>query len=118
MSVLCRQVVARYIEGMRRVSLRILEVICEGLGLEKGYLGEMSQVQFLTASNYPACPDPTLTLGVLPHFDHSLITILFQNVQGLQVMLKGKWMGVEVVPNAFVVNIGTQIQVTFNQFHI
>ncbi|XP_047961511.1 hyoscyamine 6-dioxygenase-like isoform X2 [Salvia hispanica] len=106
-----RQVVARYIEGIRRVSLRILEVICQGLGLEKGYLGDMSQVQFLTASHYPACPDPTLTLGLLPHLDHSFITLLYQgNVGGLQVMLNGKWMGVEYVPNAFVVNIGTQIQ--------
>ncbi|XP_057798091.1 hyoscyamine 6-dioxygenase-like [Salvia miltiorrhiza] len=110
-----RQVVARYIEGIRGLSLRILKLICQGLGLEKGYLGEMSQVQFLTASNYPACPDPALTLGLLPHFDHSLITILSQgNAQGLQVMVNGKWMGVEVVPNAFVVNIGTQIQIVSN----
>lgn len=103
---------ARYVEKIKGVSLRILELICEGLGLEKGYLGGMSLVQFLTASNYPICPDPTLTVGLLPHFDHSLITILFQgNGEGLQVMVDGKWMGVEVVPNAFLVNIGTQLEV-------
>lgn len=103
---------ATYIKEIRRLSLRILEAISEGLGLEKGYLGEISQAQFVTASNYPACPDPSLTLGLLRHFDHSLITILFQgNVEGLQVMKDGKWMGVELLPNAFLVNIGTQIQV-------
>ncbi|KAK6164468.1 hypothetical protein DH2020_001332 [Rehmannia glutinosa] len=86
-----------------------------GLGLEKGYLGGISQVQFLTASNYPPCPDPSLTLGLLKHFDHSLITILFQgNVEGLQVLKDGKWIGVEVVPNAFVVNIGTQVEIISN----
>ncbi|KAH6828257.1 hypothetical protein C2S53_015875 [Perilla frutescens var. hirtella] len=109
-----REVVARYIEGIRGLSLRVLQAICEGLGLEKGYLGGMSQVQFVTASNYPPCPDPSLTLGLLGHLDHSLITILFQNVGGLQVMKDGKWMGVDVVPNAFVVNIGTQIQIISN----
>lgn len=99
-------------KGIRGLSLRILEMISEGLGLEKDYLGGMSQVQFLTASNYPACPDPSLALGLLKHFDHGLITILSQGrVEGLQVMKDGKWIGVKVVPNAFVVNIGTQVEV-------
>ncbi|PIN23103.1 Iron/ascorbate family oxidoreductase [Handroanthus impetiginosus] len=111
-----REVVAAYIEEIRRLSLRILELISEGLGLDKGYLGGTSQVQFLTANNYPPCPDPSVTLGVLRHFDHSLITILLQgnNVEGLQVLKDGKWIGVEVVPNSFVVNIGTQLEIISN----
>ncbi|KAK6141634.1 hypothetical protein DH2020_024607 [Rehmannia glutinosa] len=110
-----RDIVGAYIVEIRRLSLIILELISQGLGLEKGYLGGISQVQFLTASNYPPCPDPSLTLGLLKHFDHSLITILFQgNVEGLQVLKDGKWIGVEVVPNAFVVNIGTQVEIISN----
>ncbi|KAL2510813.1 2-oxoglutarate (2OG) and Fe(II)-dependent oxygenase superfamily protein [Abeliophyllum distichum] len=110
-----REVMATYVQEMRRLSFRILELISEGLGLEKGYFEEISQVQFLSASNYPACPDPSVTLGVLKHFDHSLITILFQgNVEGLQVLHDGKWVGVGVVPNAFVVNIGTQLEIMSN----
>lgn len=110
-----REVMATYVQEIRRLSWRILELISEGLGLEKGYFEEISQVQFLSASNYPACPDPSVTLGVLKHFDHSFITILFQgNVEGLQVLHDGKWIGVGVVPNAFVVNIGTQLEVYFN----
>ncbi|KAK4492480.1 hypothetical protein RD792_003289 [Penstemon davidsonii] len=104
-----------YTEEIRKLSLRILELISEGLGLEKGYLGGISQVQFMTAGNYPACPDPTLTLGLLNHLDHSLVTILFQgNVEGLQVLKDGKWIGVEAIPNAFVVNIGTQLEIISN----
>ncbi|XP_012835897.1 PREDICTED: hyoscyamine 6-dioxygenase-like [Erythranthe guttata] len=110
----CRDVVGAYIKEIRRLSLVILELISEGLGLEEGYLGGISQVQFLTASNYPVCPDPTLTLGLLNHFDHSLITILYQgNVEGLQFLKDGKWIGVEAIPNAFLVNIGTQIEVIY-----
>ncbi|KAL8055183.1 hypothetical protein ABFX02_04G040800 [Erythranthe guttata] len=110
-----RDVVGAYIKEIRRLSLVILELISEGLGLEEGYLGGISQVQFLTASNYPVCPDPTLTLGLLNHFDHSLITILYQgNVEGLQFLKDGKWIGVEAIPNAFLVNIGTQIEIISN----
>ncbi|KAL3644960.1 hypothetical protein CASFOL_010140 [Castilleja foliolosa] len=95
-----RDVMEAYIVEIKRLSLRLLEMISQGLGLEKGYLGGMSQVQFMTASNYPICPDPSLTLGLLKHFDHSLITILFQgNGKGLQVLKDGKWIGVEVVPS-------------------
>ncbi|PIN04040.1 Iron/ascorbate family oxidoreductase [Handroanthus impetiginosus] len=110
-----REVIERYIVEIRRLSLRVLELISEGLGLEEGYLGGISQVQILTASNYPPCPDPSLTLGVLKHVDHSLITILAQgNARGLQVFKDGKWLGVEVVPNAFVVNIGSQLEIISN----
>ncbi|CAI9781259.1 unnamed protein product [Fraxinus pennsylvanica] len=110
-----REVMATYVQEIRRLSWRILELICEGLGLEKGFFEEISQVQFLSASNYPACPDPSVTLGVLKHFDHSFITILFQgNVDGLQVFHDGKWIGVGVLPNAFVVNIGTQLEIMSN----
>lgn len=102
-----------YIVEIKKLSLRILEIITEGLGIEKGYLEGISQVQFVTANNYPPCPDPSLTLGVPRHRDPSLITILHQgNVEGLQVLTRdGEWVGVGVVPNAFVVNIGTLLEV-------
>ncbi|XP_073049059.1 hyoscyamine 6-dioxygenase-like [Primulina eburnea] len=110
-----REVVASYIVEIRTLSLRILELICEGLGLGKGHLEAMSQVQFLTASNYPPCPNPGLTLGLLKHVDHSLITILFQgDTEGLQVLKDGHWIGVDLVPEAFVVNIGSQIEIISN----
>ncbi|XP_073144450.1 hyoscyamine 6-dioxygenase-like [Henckelia pumila] len=110
-----RDVISAYIAEIKKLSLKILGLISEGLGLEEGYLEGMSQVQFLTASNYPPCPNPSLTLGLLKHFDHSLITILFQgDVEGLQVMKDGKWIGIETVPHAFVVNIGTQLEIISN----
>ncbi|KAG8389219.1 hypothetical protein BUALT_Bualt02G0206100 [Buddleja alternifolia] len=110
-----RDVMSAYIREIRRLGTRILDLISEGLGLENGYLERISRVQFMTASNYPPCPDPTLALGLLKHLDHSLITILFQgNAEGLQVFKDGKWIGVEVVPNSFLVNIGTQLEIISN----
>ncbi|KAK4732052.1 hypothetical protein R3W88_025040 [Solanum pinnatisectum] len=71
----------------------------QGLGIESGYFDEQREVQLLSANNYPACPDPSLTLG---------------NVSGLQVLVDGKWVCVEAVPNAFVVNIGNQLEIISN----
>ena len=112
-----REVVATYVVEMRTLSGRILELICEGLGLEAGYLERLSQVQLVVGNYYPPCPDPSLTLGLLKHCDPSLITILLQegNACGLQVLHNGKWIGVAPLPNALVVNIGNQLEVCLSQ---
>ncbi|MCD9641387.1 hypothetical protein HAX54_027554 [Datura stramonium] len=86
-----REVVGRYIEEMRKLSLKILELICQGLGIESGYFDEQSQVQLLSANNYPPCPDPSLTIGIPKHFDPSLITIIYQG----NVISNGKLRSVE-----------------------
>ncbi|XP_051142067.1 hyoscyamine 6-dioxygenase-like [Andrographis paniculata] len=110
-----RDVVEAYVKNIERLSLKILEMICQGLGLEKDHLGSMSEVKFLSANNYPPCPDPSLALGVIKHHDHNLITILYQgNIEGLQIMKDGEWIGVEAPPNSFVVNIGSQLQIISN----
>ncbi|PHT52875.1 hypothetical protein CQW23_07337, partial [Capsicum baccatum] len=110
-----REVVGRYVAEIRKLSLTILELISEGLGIESGYFDEQSQVQLLSANKYPPCPDPSLTLGIPKHFDPSLITIITQgNVSGLQVMVDGKWVCIGAVPNAFVVNIGNQLEIISN----
>ena len=92
---------------------RILELICEGLGLESGYFeGKLSEVTSLSVNHYPPCPDPSLTLGLSKHCDPNLITILHQDdVCGLQIFKDNEWVGVDPVPSAFVVNIGYQSQV-------
>ena len=87
-------------------------MICKGLGLEPEYLEDTSEVSLLSSNLYPPCPDPSLTLGILPHHDPSLITLLYQgNSTGLQVMKDSQWINVGAFPNAFVVNIGNQLEV-------
>ena len=81
-------------------------------------LGNHSQVMII--NYYPSCPNPDLTLGAAGHSDASAITVLMQSdVSGLQVLKNGKWAAVEPIPNAFVVNLGDQLQVRKkNQIHI
>ncbi|KAJ0581370.1 putative oxoglutarate/iron-dependent dioxygenase, isopenicillin N synthase [Helianthus annuus] len=96
-----QEVIAAYIVEIQKLSTRILEMICEGLGLEQGYFKDTSEVQFLSSNFYPPCPDPSLTLGILPHVDPSLITILYQGGStGLQVIKDGQWVNVGAIPNA------------------
>ena len=105
---------------MRKLSLRILELISEGLGLERGYFKkDLTASHWLTINHYPRCPDPDLTLGIRKHVDPNVIGVLLQgNVYGLQVLKDGQWLGVEPLPHAFVVNIGYQLEVIITYHHI
>uniref|UniRef100_A0A7N0TVQ8 Fe2OG dioxygenase domain-containing protein n=1 Tax=Kalanchoe fedtschenkoi TaxID=63787 RepID=A0A7N0TVQ8_KALFE len=111
-----RDVIGRYATEVKKLSSRILDLICEGLGLDTGYLGgALSENHALYIHNYPPCPDPTSTLGLTNHFDPTLITLVQQgDVCGLQVMKDNSWLGVDPIPSAFVVNIGSQLQVISN----
>ncbi|KAK1420550.1 hypothetical protein QVD17_22237 [Tagetes erecta] len=111
-----QEVIAAYLVEIQKLSSRILEMICEGLGLKEGYLKDTSEVQLLVSNFYPPCPDPSLTLGLLPHYDPSLITLVYQGGStGLQVMKDGQWLNVGAIPNAFSVNIGNQLEIISNK---
>ncbi|KAA0061396.1 protein DOWNY MILDEW RESISTANCE 6-like [Cucumis melo var. makuwa] len=65
---------------------------------------------------YPPCPQPELTYGLPGHTDPNALTILLQDIHvaGLQVLKDGKWLAVNPHPNAFVINIGDQLQALSN----
>ncbi|XP_052169943.1 hyoscyamine 6-dioxygenase-like isoform X1 [Diospyros lotus] len=111
-----REVVGRFSVEVRRLSLQLLNLICEGLGLEQGYFEErLSHRQAFSINHYPPCPDPTSVLGLPKHADPHLITVLNQgHVPGLQVLKDREWLGIEPLPNAFVVNINYMLQVISN----
>ncbi|KAA0059650.1 hyoscyamine 6-dioxygenase-like [Cucumis melo var. makuwa] len=101
------EVVKSYLVVMKKFALEILEVLSEGLGLEKGYFrGEMSNNPELLVHHYPSCPNPSLTMGLNQHADPTLITILFQDVNVLQFLKDGQWIDVDPLPDAFLINVG------------
>lgn len=96
-----------------------MKVFSANLGLEEEYLqkafgGEEVGACF-RVNYYPKCPQPDLTLGLSPHSDPGGMTLLLpdEQVSGLQIRRGEKWVTVKPVPNAFVVNIGDQLQVSF-----
>lgn len=107
-----------YCKEVRRLGFRLLGALSLSLGLEEEYIERVlgEQEQHMAINYYPRCPEPELTYGLPAHTDPNALTILLQqpNVAGLQVLKDGKWIAVEPRPNAFVINIGDQLQVIAN----
>ncbi|MBA0720813.1 hypothetical protein Goshw_027129 [Gossypium schwendimanii] len=115
------KVLQEYCEKTREMASELLRGISESLGLEERYINEKLGVesseshQLFVANMYPPCPQPELAMGLPPHSDHGLLTILMQNgIQGLQVMHKGKWVLINPLPNSFLVNTGDHMEILTN----
>lgn len=112
-----RDVVEKFVEPTRAVGMELLRLLCEGMGLRPDYFeGDLTAGDvIINVNHYPPCPAPGLTLGLPPHCDRNLITLLLQStVPGLQVAYKGDWINVQPVPNAFVVNFGHLLEIATN----
>jgi len=112
-----REIAGNYAAEMRALILRLMAAVSEALGLDSDYLNRIfgKHSQLMDIMYYPPCPNPDITLGTPRHSDARGITVLMQgNVSGLQVLRNGKWVAVEPIPNAFVVNMGDQLQVVSN----
>ncbi|KAJ4746573.1 2-oxoglutarate (2OG) and Fe(II)-dependent oxygenase superfamily protein [Rhynchospora pubera] len=112
-----RKVVGEYSRHARELALRLLEAISESLGLDKQHMVKAmgKHAQHMAINYYPPCPQPELTYGLPGHKDPNAITILLQDgVSGLQLMRDGKWVAVNPVEDAFIINIGDQMQALSN----
>ncbi|XWS67245.1 hypothetical protein CRYUN_Cryun05aG0270900 [Craigia yunnanensis] len=119
----CRELVAEYGAEVVKLCGRLLKAMSTNLGLKEDYLpnafGGDNIGACLRINFYPKCPQPDLTLGLSSHSDPGGMTILLpdHDVAGLQVRKNGKWITVKPVPNAFIVNVGDQIQVLSNAIY-
>ncbi|NP_001311537.1 protein SRG1-like [Capsicum annuum] len=122
--VSCRKVISEYGEKMVKLSRRLIKILSIGLGLNEDYVhksfgGDGESSACLRVNFYPKCPQPDLTLGLSPHSDPGGITILLPDtdISGLQIRRGNNWLTVNPIPNAFIVNIGDQIQVLSNAIY-
>ncbi|MED6195246.1 Aconitate hydratase mitochondrial [Stylosanthes scabra] len=99
----------------------LLDLLCENLGLEKGYLkkvfhGSKGPNFGTKVSSYPPCPKPELIKGLRAHTDAGGIILLFQDdkVSGLQLLKDGKWIDVPPLRHSIVINLGDQLEVISN----
>uniref|UniRef100_A0ACD5Z5S3 Uncharacterized protein n=1 Tax=Avena sativa TaxID=4498 RepID=A0ACD5Z5S3_AVESA len=117
-----RQVMKEFASEIEKLAERVLDLLCENLGLEKGYLkqvfaGSKGSPTFGTkVSSYPPCPRPDLVDGLRAHTDAGGVILLFQDdqVSGLQLLKDGAWVDVPPMRHAVVVNIGDQLEVITN----
>ncbi|KAK1552403.1 hypothetical protein Q3G72_016175 [Acer saccharum] len=104
-------------EKVRKLGELLMEVLCEGLGIDKGKLKELqcTEGRTMVGNYYPYCPQPHLTTGIVSHTDAGVLTILLQDqTGGLQVKYHDEWVDVKPVPGALVINIGDLLQILSN----
>ncbi|XP_009624218.1 probable 2-oxoglutarate-dependent dioxygenase SLC1 [Nicotiana tomentosiformis] len=116
-----REAAANYAKQTKFLYQLLIGAILESLGIVKenevnDSLKEFENgSQLLVLNCYPSCPEPDLTLGMPPHSDYGLLTLLLQDeVKGLQIQHQGKWLIVEPIPNSFVVNVGDHLEIFSN----
>jgi isopenicillin N synthase-like dioxygenase len=93
--------------------------ISEGLGLGPATLEEASCLEgkVMVCHYYPVCPEPDRTMGLVPHTDPGVLTVLAQDaVGGLQVKHTNQdgqsyWVDAKPVPGALLINVGDLLQV-------
>ncbi|XP_054819518.1 1-aminocyclopropane-1-carboxylate oxidase-like [Prosopis cineraria] len=116
-----RKLMKEFAEQIQRLAEELLDLLCENLGLEKGYLkkafyGSRGPTFGTKVANYPPCPNPELVKGLRAHTDAGGIILLFQDdkVSGLQLLKDGQWINVPPMRHSIVVNLGDQIEVITN----
>ncbi|KAL6010244.1 Aconitate hydratase mitochondrial [Asimina triloba] len=117
-----RKTMKEFAERLEKLAEQLLDLVCENLGLEQGYLkkafcGSKGCPTFGTkVSNYPPCPRPELIKGLRAHTDAGGLILLFQDdkVSGLQLLKEGEWVDVPPMHHSIVINIGDQLEVITN----
>ncbi|CAL9112097.1 unnamed protein product [Musa textilis] len=116
-----RKVMKEFAAKLEMLAERLLDLLCENLGLEKGYLkkafcGSKGPSFGTKVSSYPPCPRPELIKGLRAHTDAGGIILLFQDdrVSGLQLLKDGQWIDVPPMRHSIVVNLGDQLEVITN----
>ncbi|XP_021903148.1 LOW QUALITY PROTEIN: gibberellin 3-beta-dioxygenase 3-like [Carica papaya] len=110
-------IMEEYQKLMKGLSQKIIRLMLMSLGLPVTKTRSSLQAQSaLQLNSYPVCPDPDRAMGLAPHNDSSLLTLLYQgNVSGLQVLKENLgWVPVEPVSDSLVVNVGDLMHITTN----
>ncbi|XWS43742.1 hypothetical protein CRYUN_Cryun16bG0129900 [Craigia yunnanensis] len=112
------EIIEEYSNAIRKVAMELLQSFSLIMGMDKdALLGLHKQlVQAYRVDCYPACAKPDQVLGFSPHSDTCTISILKQeaDVCGLQIQHNKKWVPVNPIPNALVVNVGDVIEIWSN----
>ncbi|KAL8226691.1 hypothetical protein R6Q57_016523 [Mikania cordata] len=121
-----RCAVSGYVEGVRDLACKILELIAKGLGVPPSSFSDLlrriDSDSLLRLNHYPPVTDTSdssqrgSTIGFGEHSDPQILSLLRSNgVGGLQISLgNGNWVPVGPDPHAFCVNIGDVLQAMTN----
>lgn len=113
-----RDTLEAYSAELKNLAMKILYLMAKALGMKPDEIKDMFEegCQMMRMNYYPPCPQPELVMGLNSHSDAVGLTILLQvsEVEGLQIRKSGKWIPVQPLPNAFVINIGDMLEIVTN----
>ncbi|CAI0438254.1 unnamed protein product [Linum tenue] len=113
-----RATLIQYSIELEKLKGILLSSMARNLGLEPEKLLTLFEegVQGVRMNYYPPCKQASKVIGISPHTDVVGLTLLTQvnEVQGLQIKKDGKWIPVDPVPGAFIVNVGDVIEIMSN----
>lgn len=102
-----------YSDKVHKLGITLFKLLSVALGLKPDHLIELdcAKGHVILSHYYPPCPEPKLTMGTTIHSDPDFLTILLQDqIGGLQVLFRNRWLNVPPLPGALVVNIGDLLQ--------
>ncbi|KAL6898052.1 hypothetical protein ACP4OV_006648 [Aristida adscensionis] len=117
-----RDLLHEYTQNCKRVKEGILRAMARLLGLDDedaiiSQFGDNKGTTYARFNYYPACPRPDLVLGIRPHSDVCVLTLLLmdKDVAGLQVLRDGTWYSVPPAPDhALLINVGVSLEIMTN----
>lgn len=111
-----RETLLRYYSQVDALAYRMLDLFEMGLGLPEGRLRQYfnDPMTMMRLLHYPP-QQPTESgehIGVRPHTDNGVFTILSQDtVGGLEILGRnGDWIAVPPIPGSFVINLGEMMK--------
>ena len=113
-----------YTGAVREVSDRVLDMMVEGLGVDKEHWAVLRQMvslegagndEIVRVNHYPSGGGAT-AMGFGEHTDPQIMSLLRSNrTAGLQIKLHdGRWLPVAPDPDALFINVGDSLQVLTN----
>jgi len=96
----------------------LLRFVAMDMGVEPESLLQRfgGRPQSMRMTYYPPCKQAEKVVGLSPHTDATGLTLLLQanGVQGLQIRKDGKWIAVNALDGAFIVNVGDILEILSN----
>ncbi|KAK8942023.1 1-aminocyclopropane-1-carboxylate oxidase [Platanthera guangdongensis] len=116
-----RRVSEDYALQTKEIINELLRAISESLGLEESFIEESldlaSGSQILNGNFYPPCPQAELVMGLPPHSDPAIFSLLIQNnttCNGLQVLHNDKWVIIDLIKPSFLFLLGDHIEASLS----
>jgi isopenicillin N synthase-like dioxygenase len=112
-----------YFEHTLALGKRLLRVFAISLGLEEGFFLQYMKKPMVQSRlfHYPPQPVPDeKQLGVAPHSDYGMITLLTQDpIGGLELKKRdGEWVSAPWIDDTFVINLGDLFKVWTNDVYV